>query len=116
MTQKLDAGPIYDQKEFSLEGELQEILGVVKGLGFHMTVKLLNNWPVEPKEQNGSLATYCKRRTPEQSEITLEELKNESAETLYNKIRSLQTPYPRPYIVCGNGKKLYITGAIIDEY
>ena len=50
-------------------------------------------------------ATYFERRTEEQSEITLKELKEQSSEYIYNKIRMLQDPYPNAYLKTNDGKK-----------
>jgi methionyl-tRNA formyltransferase len=65
--------------------------------------------------QDNSDATYCKRRTPSDSEITAEELASQSAEYLYNKIRMLAPPYPNAYILTVDGKKLMITSAHIED-
>ena len=64
---------------------------------------------LELTPQDNFEATYFKRRTPDQSEITIEDLKNLKAEDLYNKIRALQDPYPNAFIKCKNGTKLYLT-------
>jgi len=49
------------------------------------------------------------------SELTIEELSEESAEYLYNKIRMLQDPYPNPYIKTKDGKRLIINSATIED-
>ena len=69
---------------------------------------LYKKWPegVEQVEEN---STWYPRRQPEDSEILMQEIANESDEYLYNKIRMLGTPYPNAYITCKNGKKLYLT-------
>ena len=43
------------------------------------------------------------------SEIKIDEIKNCTAKELYNKIRSLQDPYPNAFIKCKDGTKLFIT-------
>ena len=60
-------------------------------------------------------ATYVERRTEEQSEITIKELKEQSAEYIYNKIRMLQDPYPNAFIHAVDGKKIFITKAYIED-
>jgi len=65
--------------------------------------------------QDDSAATYCKRRTPSESEITLDELASQPAEYLNNKIRMLADPYPNAYILTADGKKLVITAAHIED-
>ena len=118
MKEGIDNGPVVAQKEFSLEGSLNDIFDkIVKvGAGLTSTVirKLVEN-KLTLTEQDESQATYCKRRMPEDSEITIEEIKNKSAEYIYNKVRALQSPYPSPYIVCGDGKKIYIKNVKLEE-
>jgi methionyl-tRNA formyltransferase len=70
---------------------------------------------LQRKQQDHSAATFCKRRTPSESEITTEELATKSAEYLYNKIRMLADPYPNAYIVAADGKKVMITAARIEK-
>ena len=60
-------------------------------------------------KQDESEATYCKRRKPEESEITIDEIMNKSAHELYDKVRMLNDPYPNAFIRCKNGDKLFIT-------
>ena len=38
----------------------------------------------------------------------IDDIKTNNAKQLYNKIRCLQDPYPNAFIVCGDGKKLYL--------
>ena len=61
------------------------------------------------REQDHKQATNCKRRKPSDSEITINEIKNNTAEYLHNKIRMLTDPYPNAYIKCKDGSKLYLT-------
>jgi len=109
MTDKVDAGPIIMQYSFSLDGSLSDIFDRISiniRLGLR---KILETYPnLVLLEQDDSVSTYYKRRTPDLSEITLEELKNCSPEQLYNKIRCLQQPYPTAFIKCSNGGKLYL--------
>ena len=60
------------------------------------------------RTQDHAQSTYFKRRNPKHSEITFSELKNMSAEFLYNKVRMLSDPYPNAYIKTADGKKLII--------
>ena len=110
MDQDIDTGGIIEQKEFSLEGNLNDILNRIINLGITLTNNLINNYPdiiLLPQDDNES--SYFKRRKPFQSEITIEEIENTTAKKLYNKIRALQDPYPNAYITCKNNTKLYIT-------
>ena len=66
-------------------------------------------------QKNESKSSFFNRRTENQSEITLDELKNKPAEYLYNKIRMLADPYPNSYIKTVDGKKLIIKIAEIED-
>lgn len=110
----LDAGEIYSQTPFSLEGTLDEIFERIVEIGYLDTIKVLHQIKyakLKPIIQDESQATIYKRRKPEESELTLKDLKNKSAEELNNFIRALSDPYPNAYIVCKDGKKLYLTGS-----
>lgn len=118
MNDKIDAGPIVTQVPFSLEGELQDVVRRMKESTIYAirlliyTYLLDNRVPADPQDE--SQKTYFKRRTPEQSEITIEEIQNSTPEQLYNKIRALQDPYPNAFIRCKNGEKLYLTRSRYD--
>ncbi len=105
MTDEIDAGDIYGQEKFLLEGSLDDIFERISNLGYKITKKILKK-NVTPIKQDNSKATYFKRRTPEQSEITLSDLKNKDSSYLYNKIRMLNDPYPNAFFVTKDKKKL----------
>jgi methionyl-tRNA formyltransferase len=115
MDEKVDHGPIVWSCDFSLEGNLNEIFNRIADIGSKGMNEILNyihdNNNIIAKEQNHSDSTYFKRRKPEQSEIKIEDLQNQTAEQIYNKIRALQDPYPNAYIVCKDGTKLYLQNA-----
>lgn len=111
MDQNLDAGDIVIQKELSLEGDLKDILDRIKNISINLiniVINKANNNKLEYFKQDESKATYCKRRKPEDSEITMYDLQSQTAEQIHNKVRCLQDPYPNAYITLGNGEKLYI--------
>lgn len=114
MDNGMDTGPILKQEEFKLNGNLSEIFERICNIGYKLTIELFNEG-LKPLEQNHSIATTFKRRSPSQSEITLEELQTKSSEYLYNKIRMLQNPYPNAYIKTSDGKKLILTQSSIKE-
>ncbi len=107
MTENLDDGDIYFQQKFSLEGSLDQIFERITDLGYAGTLKILNN-DFKLISQDNSDATYFKRRRVEESEITIDEIKSNSAEFLHNKIRMLNDPYPNAFIKCADGKKLFL--------
>ena len=108
----LDGGDIYFQKKLSLSGSLDEIFNRIISLGTEGSLKILNKKNIKIKKQNHRKATIYRRRKPEESEITLKEIKNKSAEYIHNKIRMLDDPYPNAFIKLKN-KKIYIKKHII---
>ena len=108
----LDGGDIYFQKKFNLSGSLDEIFNRIISLGTEGSLKILNQKNIKIKKQNHRKATFYKRRKPEDSEITIKEIKNKSAEYIHNKIRMLDDPYPNAFIKIKN-RKIYIKKHII---
>ena len=114
MDDGIDTGPILAQEAFSLKGGIDDIFKRISRLGYKLTVNILSN-PINPKPQDHSQASNYKRRAPEDSEITLDELMHKPAHYLHNKIRMLQDPYPNAFISTSDGKKLFLTSSHIDE-
>jgi len=103
----LDDGDIYFQKDIGLHGYLPEILDRIELIGIEGTKKFIadfNNNDVVFIEQNDEDATSFKRLKPSNSEIEPEDFLKYDAEYFYNKVRSLQKPYPECYIKCKSGK------------
>ena len=94
----IDGGDIYFQKTISLDGSLSQIFDRIIEKGIEGTIKIINSKNIKIKKQNHSKATFFKRRKPEESEITISEIKKKSAKYLYNKIRMLDDPYPNAFI------------------
>jgi methionyl-tRNA formyltransferase len=115
MSEKIDAGPIFCQKYLSLRGSLTEILARISFISADIIrtfiLKVENDEEIELFTQDEEKAFLVKRRKPEQSEITIDEIKNSTATQLYNKIRSLDDPYPNCFITCADGSRLYIKKA-----
>tara|TARA_R110001592_G_scaffold248191_1_gene510339 strand:+ start:2816 stop:3472 length:657 start_codon:yes stop_codon:yes gene_type:complete len=114
MDNGIDTGDIIKQIPMSLEGNIQEIFNRISEIGFITTYDILKNG-YSLQKQNNSLSTYFSRRTPSESEITIEEIQSQSSEYLYNKIRMLTDPYPNAYIKDKNGNKIYITNSYIKK-
>lgn len=114
MTDELDAGDLVGQQDLSLADTLADIFKRMEDAGVELTRHLLEHG-LQRVPQDHSAATYCKRRTPGDSEITIEELSSQTAKYLYDKIRMLADPYPNAYIRCADGKKLMLTVAHIEE-
>ena len=91
MNNEMDSGGIIAQKEFALSGTLASILSRISKIGYELTLNyLINRKKISTTPQDESEATYCKRRRPNQSEITIEELTTKPAEYIYNKISCLK--------------------------
>ena len=114
MTDELDAGDLVGQQDLCLAGTLDDIFKRMEDAGVKLTQHLFKHG-LQCVPQDHSKATFCKRRTPDDSKITAEELASRPAEYLYNKIRMLADPYPNAYILTADGKKLVITAAHIEE-
>ncbi len=114
MDSGIDTGPIINQKSISLEGSLNKIFDQITKVGTELTLEFLNKG-YKLKEQDHSMATSYKRRSPEESEITINEINNKDSLYLYNKIRMLKDPYPNAFIRTIDGKKLYILNAKIED-
>jgi len=114
MNGEMDSGDIVAQEYLSLEGSILEIFSRMVDTGERLSLDILNNG-LKPVPQEHNEATFYKRRQPEESEITIEELKNCSAEYLFNKIRMLADPYPNAFIKTSDGKRLDIIAAQIGE-
>jgi methionyl-tRNA formyltransferase len=116
MTSELDAGNIIAQMEYSLEGKLEKILNEISDIGFELTLKhVISSTKISGVPQKNDEATYCKRRRPEESEISVDEIHTKTAEFLYNKIRMLADPYPNAFIRMKDGSKLIIKDADYEE-
>lgn len=112
--EQLDAGEIYSQTAFSLDGTLNHIFKRIVNIGTVDTINVLKgiaNGTIQPVAQDDSLATIYRRRKPEQSRLTIEDLQTKTALELHNFIRALADPYPNAYMECADGKKLYFSGA-----
>ena len=114
MTPHMDDGDIVAQDALSLDGTLAEIFQRMTGIGLRLTLGLLRDG-LHPVPQDHALATTCKRRKPEDSEITLEELQNCTARYLHDKIRMLADPYPNAYLRTSDGKRLLIKCSVIES-
>ena len=113
MDEGIDTGDVIAQSYLSLDGSLNDIFKRIENIGLKLTKQIFTNGFQRVKQDN-SKSTYCKRRTPEMSEVTSEELSNMSGEYLYNKIRMLQDPYPNAFIRTNDGRKLKLKLAEVE--
>ena len=96
-----------DFLEYSLDGTLEQILNRITECGIKITLDILKNGIVRTP-QRPFKSNLFKRRTPDDSEITIDELQSSSSLYLYNKIRMLADPYPNAFIKTSDGRKLII--------
>ena len=74
MTNKLDAGPLCFQEEFSLEGNISEIFSRIKGIGIKATLMIIQkfkNSDLKFIDQKNEIGPTYKRLTPKESEIKI---------------------------------------------
>lgn len=123
MTGEMDAGPIFQQSEFSLDGTLSDVFDRIVSHGVACTLNAIiklrgfgqQEFERRLKPQSSVGIPLMRRRTPRESEITLENFKENTAKQLHDKIRALDDPYPNAFVVCGDGKKLYITRTEVGQ-
>jgi methionyl-tRNA formyltransferase len=93
MTEIFDAGPLYGQKEFTLDGSAQEIYQRAMDLAAELAIEIAKSEP-KPIPQEGPVVSF-KRRKPEESRIPA--LKDQ--EQLYDFIRMLDADgYPHAFL------------------
>lgn len=114
MDEGIDTGPILFQKEFSIEDcELSEVFDKIIDIGIegctNIITDLISNVSFCPIAQDNSKSSFFKRRKQSMSEIQLEDFSKYTAKELFNKIRSLQDPYPNAFIKCKDNTVLYLT-------
>lgn len=112
MNEKMDSGNIVFQEPMSLSGSINDIFNKIEELGYKGTMQFLGN-PTAGVKQIEEDATYFKRRTEQQSEITIKELREQPAQYIFNKIRMLQDPYPNAYFQSKDGKKIIFKDVVI---
>ena len=97
MSDEIDSGPIYDQLDISLEGNLSEIFKRLNKAINLLIDRLIEDLP-EPKEQDGEIKVF-KRLSHKDNEISIDA----SFEEFYNKIRMLDDDsYPNAYLKLEN--------------
>lgn len=116
MDELIDHGPIIFQQELSLTGTLKEVYAEISRIGIIAIAKVITNHPNNVlTPQLESEATYFKRRKPAMSEISISEIKSSTSIQLHNKVRCLQITSARPYIICADGKKLFLLQTSLDD-
>lgn len=120
MTDVLDGGPILQQRQFSLEGTLADILQRVVDHGTEATLEIIRQYErglvAMTLQENLDQFPPYKRRKPSESERTLAQLAETSAHDFYNFVRALDDPFPNCFIRLPQGAKLLVKEVeIIDR-
>ena len=118
MNSRLDAGEIYKKHYLSLNSKLELIflkISIISSVLINTFVSDVESGAlIKLTAQDEPLASYRKRRKPEESEIQIQDFYNLSAAELSRKINCLADPYPNAYIVCADGRKLFIKDSTFD--
>jgi methionyl-tRNA formyltransferase len=111
MDKEIDTGDILYQPYLSLDGKLSDIFKNIELISTEYINKIISDYKNDKLvvyKQDNSKSSFYKRRKESDSEINIEDILNNEPNYLYNKIRSLNDPYPNAFIRCKNGKKLFI--------
>lgn len=114
----VDSGPIAWQMPYSLEGPLSEILQRIATVGARGVIDVIHGiedgtLALMPQKDDGGWLPR-KRRTPAESEITPEELREGDGRWLADKVRALADPYPNAFIRTADGGRLLIREAVYE--
>lgn len=117
MNNKIDQGPIILKTEIDLDGHMKEIFSSLENGTIRIIRKVIKNSNksfLSGENQDESEATFFKRRKPSESEIKLSELASLPAEKLYQKICSLEDPYPNAFIRTIDNRKIFLKRVEIE--
>ena len=113
MDSGIDTGDILYQVPIQLNGELHDIFHEIINKSYTVICTIIDDYSKNKKltgtPQDNINATNYKRRTQSMSEILITDFAEYTATQLYDKIRSLQDPYPNAFIRCKDNTILYIT-------
>jgi methionyl-tRNA formyltransferase len=115
MDSGIDTGDILYQAPVELTGELSDIFSKIINVSYPIVCSIIKDYSIngllKGTPQNHDDATSLKRRTKKMSEISIIDFENYTATELYDKIRSLQDPYPNAFVRCKDDTILYIIKA-----
>ena len=107
LTPALDVGPVIAKTPMSLQGSIQDIFDEFVRAGAILLTKAFKTWPEwQAVEQDARQGFTRRRRKPEESRLTREQLQTFSLGELYNFIRALGDPYPNAYLEDERGNRL----------
>ena len=117
MDNGIDSGPIIYKTDISIDGHMNDIFNSLSLASAKIINKIIMNKDINflnGEAQREEDATFYKRRETKDSEITLDELVNSTSEELYDKICSLEDPYPNAFIRTKDNKKLLLKSVEIE--
>lgn len=96
----VDIGDIWDKEEWDISGRTMDV--ILSELS-KSTERLISRFIEKkdllcPQKQDISLGSYYKRRKPDDSKVTWEQLSGMKLKDIYNLIRALGDPYPNIYV------------------
>lgn len=98
LSPEMDAGPIIDKREYSLEGHLDEVLARIAASTFVMICNVLDKWPkLVELPQDGS-KDVRKRIRSSASHISKAQFHYMSCRQLWDAIRCREDPYPNVFL------------------
>lgn len=110
-----DTGPIFLSYQISLDGFLDEVLQRISSASTSLISSLIFKFEggstISLTPQDSSSSTYCKRRQPSDSIVSLSEFSEMSSVQVFNHIRCLQPPYPPFQIKYPDGSILTLLNA-----
>ena len=115
MNEFMDEGDIVSQSKLDLNGTIDQIFKRIEKRGYVLTKNIIMNGIIKRTKQSHKNISSYKRRSPKDSEITIQELLEKDSKYLYNKIRMLGDPYPNAYIKTVDNRKLLIKLAVIED-
>lgn len=109
LASKIDSGEIWLKDDLSLQGDdMNSIFNKIIKSSTNLLNDFIERYPdIQSSTQNLTEGSYFKRRKPEQSKLTKNDLEKMSVKSLYNFIRCLTDPYPNAYFEDDKGDKVF---------
>ena len=112
MTDEVDAGPIVDKLSLSISGHMSAVFDNLTLASIRLVQRIVSNASddvfLAGVEQAHDRATLFTRRQPQESEITINDLKHKSGTEIFEFICGLEDPYPNAFIKTVDGRKLIL--------
>ena len=112
INKEIDGGEIFKQRKFDISLSINKIFLQITKIGFSLSVDLIKKFTNNElifKRQKKNNRIY-KRRTPSESEFSLDRVKKINFSKFNNFVRALNDPYPNAYFIMG--KRTYKVSSI----